>query len=215
MARGRRRRAQDHFGHRAKREGFAARSVYKLQEIDRRVGLLKGGLRVLDLGAAPGSWAQWVAKRVGPSGRVVAVDLSPAGVELPPWVDWHVADVNEVPADALDPEGRGFDLVLSDMAPATTGHRGTDQIRSFQLFMAALGHAEAVGRPGGAFVGKIFQGGDFPEAQAAVRRAFGKARVLRPDAVRSESYEVYLVGLGRRGPAAPPAPPDQSPDAEA
>lgn len=198
MARGRRRRPQDHFGHRAKKEGFAARSVYKLQEIDRRARLLKGGLRVLDLGAAPGSWAQYVAKRVGPSGRVVAVDLQPAGVELPPWVEWHVADVNEVPADVLDPDGRGFDLVLSDMAPATTGHRGTDQIRSFQLFMAALAHAERHGARGGHFVGKIFQGGDFPEAQAAVRGLFDRARVLRPDAVRSESYEVYLVGLGRR-----------------
>jgi len=192
--RGRAGRPQDRFGRQAKREGFAARSVYKLEEIDRRVHLLRPGARVLDLGASPGSWSQYAADRVGPQGVVHAVDQKDPGVDLPPWVRWTHADV-----ETLTPEELGgpasFDVVLSDMAPATSGHKSVDQARSFRLFIAALTLARGTLAPGGRFCGKIFQSGEFPEAHRQVREAFDKARILRPKAIRTESTEVYLIGL--------------------
>jgi 23S rRNA (uridine2552-2'-O)-methyltransferase len=188
-----RRRHQDRYGHRAKREGYAARSVYKLQEIDAKVGLLRRGARVLDLGAAPGSWTTYAAERVQREGKVLGFDLTPFRGVLPPHAEIRVGDVF-----ALDPAELGgpgsFDVVLSDMAPSTTGHRFTDQARSFELFMRALEVASAVLAPGGAFAAKLFQGGDFAEAKRAVQ-----VRVVRPQATRSESYEIFVVGLGFRG----------------
>jgi len=192
------RRPQDHFGRRARREGFPARSVYKLQELDRRLGLLRRGARVLDLGAAPGSWTLWAAERVGEQGRVIAVDLQAIDVALPRQVRTHQADIFTLSAADLGGPS-SFDVVLSDMAPATTGQRHLDQYRSFELFTHALSLARAVLAPGGSFVGKIFQGPDSGEAQRAVAAAFEKARLLKPDASRAESYEVFLAGLRLRG----------------
>ena len=188
------RRHQDAFGRRAKREGFAARSVYKLEEIDRRIRLFKGGLRVLDLGASPGSWTQYAAKRVGPSGRVLGLDLTEVRSALPPHAEIRVADVNEITAEEL---GGPFDVVLSDMAPSTTGQKDVDQYRSYELAMRALEIAIEVLAPGGYFVAKIFQSHEVGAAKLAVGKAFDKARILRPKATRTESSEVFLVGLGR------------------
>ena len=201
----RRRRAQDHFGKRAKKEGFAARSVYKLEEIDRRVKLLRRGHRVLDLGAFPGSWAQYAAERVGREGKVLGLDKEAPRGATAPNVEMRQADVMGVTASDLGGSS-SFDVVLSDMAPATTGHRSLDQARSFELFMRALEIAKGVLADKGTFVGKIFQSGDFPEAKNAVAASFEKVRVIRPDATRSESYEVFLVGLGFRGPRATQEP---------
>ncbi len=190
------RRRQDAYGKRARREGFPARSIYKLEEIDRRTRILRSGHRVLDLGAAPGSWTMYAAQRVGPKGRVLGFDLTPFEGTLPPHAEIRVAD-----AFALDIGELGeapFDVVLSDMAPATTGQKHADQYRSYELAMRALAIAKTALRPGGSFVAKIFQGGEFPAAQKAMREAFEKVRVIRPEAVRTESYEVFLVGLGRR-----------------
>jgi 23S rRNA (uridine2552-2'-O)-methyltransferase len=189
------RRRQDAYGKRARKEGFPARSVYKLDEIDRRVRLLRPGDRVLDLGAAPGSWLRYAAQRVGPQGRVVGIDLQELRTGLPPNAEFHVQDVH-----AFDPGEATFDVVLSDMAPATTGHRSTDQARSHTLFMAALAVAERTLRPGGRFCAKLFQGPDLKAAEASVRERFDTARILRPRATRSESIEVFIVGLGRRAP---------------
>ncbi len=200
-----RRRNPDHLARRARAESYPARSVYKLEEIDRRVALLGRGALVLDLGAAPGSWTLYAAGRVGPEGRVIAVDRSPLTVRLP-----GNAEAVEADALAIDPAamlertgGRRFDAVISDMAPRTSGDRFVDQSRSFALFCRALELACGLVTPGGHFVGKIFQGGDFEEARERVRATFDKARVLRPRGVRTESYEVYLVGLSRH--AADPA----------
>ncbi|MGF1467010.1 MAG: SAM-dependent methyltransferase [Sandaracinaceae bacterium] len=202
MARARRRRRpQDAYGKRARREGYAARSVYKLAEIDAKVRLLRRGDRVLDLGAYPGSWTAYAAERVQREGKVVGVDLQPFRGSLPPHARMVQADATALDLGALGgPEA--FDVVLSDMAPATIGHRFTDMARSQALFLAALDIAERVLVPGGRFCGKLFQGGDFPEARAAVQARFGTARVVKPKATRSESYEVYLVGLDKRAPVA-------------
>ncbi len=169
--------------------------MYKLEEIDRRVGLFKKGQRVLDLGASPGSWTLYAAERVGPSGRVLGLDLEGTDVALPPQAEIRALDAFEVDPGTL---GGPFDLVISDMAPKTTGQRHADQFRSYQLVMRALELAKAVLRPEGAFVAKIFQGAELDDARHAIREAFDKVRIIRPKATRDESYEVFLVGLGFR-----------------
>jgi len=182
----------DRFTVAAKKAGFPARSVFKLEEIDRRVRIFRPGMRVLDLGAAPGSWALYAAQRVGPRGRVLAVDLQPIAVAMPPNVEVRQAD-----AFTLEEPGP-FDVVLSDMAPNTTGVRFTDQSRSFDLFMHALSVAERALVPGGTFVGKIFMGEDLPKARAKVREVFAKERLIRPEGTRASSYEVFVIGEARR-----------------
>ncbi len=194
------RRTADHFSKKARAEHYPARSIYKLEEIDRRVRLFRPGQSVLDLGAAPGSWTLYAAKKVGPQGRVVAIDRAELTVGTPANVVYIQADALAVdPAELLARVGSGgFDAVVSDMAPRTSGHRFVDQSRSFELFLRALELSAALCRPGGSFVGKIFQGEEFENARGKVREQFAEARVIRPTSVRSESYEVYLVGLKRK-----------------
>jgi 23S rRNA (uridine2552-2'-O)-methyltransferase len=192
---GRVRRPQDHFGDRAKREGYPARSVYKLQEIDRRTQLLRRGQRVLDLGAAPGSWTLYAAERVGREGKVLSLDLNDARIQLPAQVTFRVLDVFAVDARA-EFGSAAFDVVLSDMAPHTSGQRHRDQFGSYELYMQALRVAREVLVPGGAFVGKIFQGPELEAARAATRAAFERVRIVKPEASRDESFEIFLVGSG-------------------
>ena len=182
----------DRFTVAAKKAGFPARSVFKLEEIDRRVRIFRPGMRVLDLGAAPGSWALFAAHRVGGKGRVLAIDLQPIAVAMPANVEVRQGDA------FVFEEGGPFDVVLSDMAPSTTGVRFTDQSRSFDLFMRALEVAERTLAPGGSFVGKIFMGEDLPKARAKVRELFRKERLIRPEGTRASSYEVFVVGENRK-----------------
>jgi 23S rRNA (uridine2552-2'-O)-methyltransferase len=193
MARRGNRRPQDHFGHRARKEGYPARSVYKLQEIDRRLGLFRAGQRVLDLGAAPGSWSLFAGERVGPSGVVIGVDRQEITAGAPPHVRFIQLDLEAAAPDTLADLG-AFDVVLSDMAPRTSGQRAGDQYRSFELYMLALRVAERVLAPGGRFVGKIFQGAEFQDARDATARLLRNVRILKPDASRSESYEIFIAG---------------------
>jgi 23S rRNA (uridine2552-2'-O)-methyltransferase len=191
-------RPQDHFGRRARREGFPARSVYKLEEIDRRLQLLRPGRRVLDLGAAPGSFTLYAAQRVGDKGRVVAVDRQALTIALPPnarAIESAIEDLDE----ALLGDDRAFDVVLSDMAPHTIGQRQSDQYRSFELYMAALRAAQRWLVPGGTFVGKIFQGAELTQARKATAELFARVRILKPEASRKESYELFVAGLKRGG----------------
>lgn len=205
----RRRRHQDRFGHQARREGYAARSVYKLQEIDAKVGLLRRGMRVLDLGAYPGSWTAYAAERVQREGKVRGYDLQAFRGALPPHAEIRKADVFALTVDELGGPA-SWDVVMSDMAPSTSGHRFTDQARSEALVMRALELAVQVLAPGGSFVAKIFQGGDFQEVKRAIAERFEKVRVVRPEAVRRESIEVFLVATGFR-PAADEIEPERSP----
>jgi 23S rRNA (uridine2552-2'-O)-methyltransferase len=198
-----RHRPQDHFGVRARKEGYPARSVYKLQEIDKRLHLFKHGQRVLDLGAAPGSWSLYVADRVGPSGHVLGIDLQEITVAAPPQVRFTQLDIFALSAAQLEELG-AFDVVLSDMAPHTSGQRHRDQFLSFELYMRALEIAAAVLAPRGQFVGKIFQGPELQEARSATTRLLGKARLLKPEASRSESYEIFMAGGPRPAPATSP-----------
>jgi 23S rRNA (uridine2552-2'-O)-methyltransferase len=196
-------RPKDHYFQRAKQQGFRARSAFKLEEIARRFGLLKAGARVLDLGAAPGGFLQVVAQAVGPSGLAVGVDLVPLRPFPQAWVRTAVVDVLADDADAqLEALAPGaFDAVLSDLAPKTTGIRGTDEARSLRLAERALDIARKRGRPDSSFVAKLFMGGEFEGFRAQLREAYEDVKVVRPEATRAASSEVYLVGLGLRPPA--------------
>ncbi len=189
---------------RAKSEGYPARSVYKLEEIDRRCGLLRSGQRVLDLGCAPGSWLLYAAKRVGAKGSVRGVDLTTLAIAMPP-------NAIAIAGDAFDRDGSTFaflregapyDVVLSDMAPSTTGNRFTDQARSAELVRRTLEIAEALLAPGGAWVAKLFMSEELVEIRKQVRALFTEERIIRPEGTRQISYEVFLVGPGRRRPPA-------------
>jgi 23S rRNA (uridine2552-2'-O)-methyltransferase len=195
-------RPKDHYFQRAKQRGFRARSAFKLEELVQRFGLLRPGGRVLDLGAAPGGFLQVIARSVGPSGLAVGVDLVPLRPFTEAWVRTAVIDVlaedAQAQVEALAP-GR-YDAVLSDMAPKTTGVRGTDEARSLRLAERALELARALGEPGSSFVAKLFMGGDFESFRSRLREVYREVKVVRPEATRSASIEVYLVGLGLRTP---------------
>lgn len=194
----------DHFTRAAKQQGYPARSVFKLEEIDRRVRLLKPGQHVLDLGATPGSWSLYVTQKIGRSGHLLAVDLDPLQVPLPENATFIQGDALSLENEALSVYAP-YDVILSDMAPRTTGNRLGDQTRSYELFIRALAVAEKLLKPGGAFVGKIFMGEDFQEAKKAVKRLFAEERAIKPEGTRASSYELFLIGLGKKIVAAPNA----------
>ena len=188
---------RDHYFQKAKREGFAARAVYKLEEIDQKHKLLRTGMRVLDLGAAPGSWLQYAAEKVGSGGRVVGVDLQPISESFPDQVTVLEADVFSLALTDFPPGTAPFDLILSDMAPKTTGVRGADAERSAHLVLQALALAQDLLKPGGHMLAKIFQGGRLPEVRRAMGEVFEKVTLEKPKASRSESVEIFLLGMGR------------------
>ncbi len=179
----------------AKARGYPARSVFKLEEIDRRLSLLRSGQRVLDLGAAPGSWSLYASQRVGPAGRVLAVDLQELRQTFPDTVRVLQGDALDLANEALA-EFAPYDLVLSDMAPNTSGNKVRDQARSAELFRRALAVAEALGRPGSSFVGKLFMSDEFQDVRAALARAYERVQVIRPSGTRAQSSELFLVGIG-------------------
>jgi 23S rRNA (uridine2552-2'-O)-methyltransferase len=179
----------------AKAQGYPARSVFKLEEIDRRVGLFRNVRRVLDLGAAPGSWSLYAASRVPANGKVLAIDLKSIVQTFPPNVDVVEGDALSLENEVLA-RYAPYDLVLSDMAPNTSGSKIADQLCSFELFARAVEVALAVGRGGTNFVGKLFMSGEFEKARSMLGRAFETVRVLRPEGTRQQSSELFLVGLG-------------------
>ena len=193
-------RPKDHYFQRAKQRGFRARSAFKLEELVQRFGLLRAGARVLDLGAAPGGFLQVIARTVGPSGLAVGVDLVPLRPFTEAWVRTGVVDVlAEDAQERIEAVAPGpYDAVLSDMAPKTTGVRATDEARSLRLAERALELAQALGKPGSSFVAKLFMGGDFETFRARLREAYREVKVVRPEATRSASVEIYLVGLELR-----------------
>ncbi|AUX41011.1 50S rRNA methyltransferase [Sorangium cellulosum] len=191
----------DAFTKAAKAQGYPARSIFKLEEIDRRVRLLRPGQRVLDLGAAPGSWSMYAAQRIGAGGKLLAVDLSPITTALGPTATVVQGDALSLTNEALA-QLAPYDVVLSDMAPATSGSKIADQARSYELFMRAVAVAEALLAPGGAFVGKIFMSEDFVKAREALRKLFEEVRSIRPEGTRANSVELFLIGLRKKAPGA-------------
>lgn len=198
-------RPKDHFFKKAKQEGFRARSAFKIEEIAHRFRVLKSGAKVLDLGAAPGGFLQVIAQAIGPSGFVLGIDVVRINPLPYPHVKTAVLDVLAGDFDAKLRELYDglFDAVVSDLAPKTTGVRSTDEARSLRLAGKALEIARARGRTGSSFITKLFMGGDFEKFREEVRAAFEEVKVVRPEATRGASMEVYLVGLRKRpeGPA--------------
>lgn len=193
------RQLNDPYVREAKAKGYRSRAAFKLVELDDKFHFLKPGARVLDLGAAPGGWSQVAAKRVGPKGTVVAADI----LEIAPLPGVTVLqlDLSEAGApSALEQAlGGAADVVLSDMAASTTGHRATDHLRTVALMEAAVEIAERTLKPGGAFVGKVFQGGTTGELLTHMKKSFREVKHVKPRASRAESIELYLVALGYRG----------------
>jgi 23S rRNA (uridine2552-2'-O)-methyltransferase len=191
----------DSYYRRAKAQGFAARSVFKLQEMDKRYGLVKPGQKVLDLGCHPGSWLQYVGQKVGPKGLVLGVDIQPPTVELKPWVEFMQADLLELTPKTLREHVPAFDLVLSDVAPRTTGVSHSDALASLELTEAAVNLALATLKPGGSLLAKVFFGPGVDELIRRVKRAFKLGKGHKPGASRAESREIYILGRGLKNPA--------------
>ncbi|MFO7714629.1 RlmE family RNA methyltransferase [Desulfosarcina sp.] len=188
----------DHYTRQAKKDNFAARSVYKLQEIQKKHRILHRGAYILDLGCAPGSWLQFAAREVGPEGRLVGVDLTPVAMGLPENAAVIVGDVADLEGRLVALGQTRFDVVLSDMAPATTGNRHVDEARSVRLCEAALTIADKTLIPGGSFVCKIFQGNGFKAFADAVKARFDRQTAFRPQSTRKASREVFVIGLNKK-----------------
>jgi 23S rRNA (uridine2552-2'-O)-methyltransferase len=192
------RQLNDPYVARAKREGFRSRAAYKLIEIDDKATVLKKGMRVIDLGAAPGGWSQVAARRVGAQGRLVAIDVLPmdaiAGVDFA-QLDFLSADSPEKLRVML---GGPADVVLSDMAANATGHAKTDHLRIMALVEAAADFAREVLAPGGSFLAKVLQGGTEAALLTALKRDFNSVKHVKPAASRSDSAELYLLATGYR-----------------
>ncbi|MGD0192578.1 MAG: RlmE family RNA methyltransferase [Rhizomicrobium sp.] len=193
------RQLNDPYVREAKSKGYRSRAAFKLVELDQKYRFLKSGLRILDLGAAPGGWTQVAVARAGAKGRVVAADI--LEMQPIPGADVFQADLLDpkTPAQLKDALGGPADLVLSDMAAPTTGHRATDHLRTLALLEAALNVAEEVLKPGGAFVGKAFQGGASGELLVRIKQHFSDVHHVKPPASRAESVELYLVAMGFKG----------------
>ena len=192
---------QDHYFHRAKKENYLARAVYKLEEIQNKYNVLRPGYRVLDLGAAPGSWIQLTSKIVGPSGRIVGADLKEIDHPFPKHVTVYQQDIYEPEfLELLIREHAPFDVVLSDMAPSTSGFKMADSARSELLYEQAIELACAVLKAQGHFLAKIFQGSDFHNLVAETKRRFEWVKVCKPDASRKKSKEIYILAMRYKKP---------------
>jgi 23S rRNA (uridine2552-2'-O)-methyltransferase len=186
----------------ARREGFRSRAAYKLIEMDDKYHFLRSAMTVVDLGAAPGGWSQIAAKRVGAvdgKGKVIAIDV----LEMPeiPGVSFAQLDflAEDAPQKLTEMLGGRADVVMSDMAANTTGHRKTDQLRILGLVEGAAAFAMEVLKPGGTFLAKVFQSGADAELQAQLKRAFATVRHVKPAASRQDSSERYVLATGFRG----------------
>jgi 23S rRNA (uridine2552-2'-O)-methyltransferase len=186
---------RDRFHQKAKKEGFLARAVYKLGEIDEKHPLFRPGARVLDLGCSPGSWLQYARTKVGKDGILVGLDRTPLKAP-PPGSRIEIGDVMTIDVAILKGDLSAFDVVLSDMAPDTSGVRQMDQARSEALFERALEIATLVLAPGGNFVGKLFMGPDFKRLMEAVRGRFTTMKSMKPASSRQISIEQYVIGTG-------------------
>ncbi|HEQ70862.1 MAG TPA: RlmE family RNA methyltransferase [Spirochaetia bacterium] len=197
-------RPQDHYGKKAKAEGYPARSVFKLKELLHKFRVLPVGARVLDLGAAPGSFSLYLLEQLKGRGKVVAVDLAPR-IEVPETYDnfsYIVGDLFENDTrDRIAADGP-FDLVISDAAPKTSGQKEVDALRSLSLVESVLEIARLCLKPGGSLVVKIFQGAGEQEYFKELKRYFLTVKGFKPQASRRESFETYFVGIGFKGTAA-------------
>jgi 23S rRNA (uridine2552-2'-O)-methyltransferase len=184
-----RRHVTDPYVRQAKAQGYRSRAAFKLLQLDEKEKLLRPGMTVIDLGAAPGGWSQVAAKKVGPKGQVIAIDL----LEIAP-----ISGVTVLKGDFRErfPEGVKADVILSDLSPNLSGIPNVDQARALELSLSAAGFCRKALKPDGVFVLKAFQGEAFEELRARLKEFFANVRVLKPSASRGESRETYVVARG-------------------
>jgi len=194
---------QDFFFRKAKEEGYPARSVYKLSELDQRYNLFKPRQAILDLGCAPGSWSIYISRQIGHQGRVIGVDLKETQIEADNFffLKADVLKINEEELAAIMEEAGvdKFDGLVSDMAPSTSGIKGVDAGRSAALANQALDIARRNLKKGGFLVLKILEGGEHQLIWQEIQRLFEKQKQIRPKAVRQNSREIYIVAYGFKG----------------
>jgi 23S rRNA (uridine2552-2'-O)-methyltransferase len=192
------RQLNDPYVRRAKAEGYRSRAAYKLIELDERFGLLKGAMRVIDLGIAPGGWTQ-VVRKLAPRAKVVGIDLLPTDpIDGAIILQMDFMD-DAAPGLLAEELGGRADIVLSDMAANTVGHPQTDHLRTMALVEAAADFAGAVLRPGGAFVAKVLAGGADNQLVALLKRMFATVKHAKPPASRKDSSEWYVIAQGFKG----------------
>lgn len=189
----------DRFFKKARKQGYRARAVFKLEEIDRKLDFIGKGARVLDLGCSPGSWLQYCRRRAGRSAELVGIDVNELR-EPVPGARILCGDVHQVDVAELLGDIEAFDVVLSDMAPNTTGIRNVDQARSEALFERALIIAEETLAPGGNFLGKLFQGPAFNDLVKRCRQGFTRVKIMKPEGSRTRSIEQYVIAQGYKRP---------------
>lgn len=181
---------KDHFFHKAKKDGFLARSAYKLEEIQKKHRIFKRGDFVLDLGASPGSWSQYATKTVGDNGFVVGIDLKPVGFTASN-AEFHQMNIFDLKPEIL--HGKSPNVIISDMAPNTTGIRSVDQARSEELCLEVIKVAIQFLKPGGHLVMKIFESQTDQIVSQELKRQFKELKRLKPEAVRKGSFETFLI----------------------
>lgn len=187
---------KDHYYQQAKKDGFLARSVYKLEEIDQKEKLLKAKMKVMDLGCYPGSWTQYASKKVGAQGMVVGIDIQKMNQSFPKNVQIFQEDIYDLKLSNLPLTE--FDFIISDIAPKTTGIRTLDAQRSFQLCEQVLRIAKETLKVRGNLLLKAFQGREFEELRQHFREQFQKVKIHKPNSSRSESVEIFLLGIHQK-----------------
>lgn len=188
---------EDHYTRKARKDKYPARSVYKLQEIQKKFGIIKKGDRVLDLGCAPGSWLLYAAELTGPKGEVVGIDQKPVAIQTPEHVKVFTGDALDELDTVVGMLGRGYDAVISDMAPGTTGNKIVDAARSIGLCEAALNLAGELLKPGGVFLCKVFQSGEVKQFSEEVRKRFSQQKTFKPQSSRKASKEMFIIGIDK------------------
>ncbi|MBY0555253.1 RlmE family RNA methyltransferase [bacterium] len=191
---------RDHYFKKAKEQNFAARSVFKLEEIDQKFKILKSKQKILDLGASPGSWSQYCSQKIGSEGRILGVDLKVVTAKLPNavFIQADLRDLNLEQTFIQHGFNPPFDLVISDMAPNTTGIRMTDQARSFELCELAFNIAQRFLKKDGHFVCKLFHSDQFTELRDMIKNDYKEFHAVKPDSTRKISKEIFLVGLKKK-----------------
>ena len=189
---------KDYYFHKAKKDGYAARSVYKIEEIDKKYRIIRTGYKVLDLGCSPGSWLQYASRKVGNSGQVLGVDLQTIKISLPSHVKVIRADIFEVTNEDLKIKGGQADVILSDMAPKISGIRTTDEYLSFELNKKVLYLANDILCLEGSLLAKAFQGNLFDELCYEFKKMFADVKLCKPKSSRSESVEIFILGRGKK-----------------
>ena len=189
---------KDYYFHKAKKDGYAARSVYKIEEIDKKYRIIRTGYKVLDLGCSPGSWLQYASRKVGNSGQVLGVDLQTVKISLPSHVKVIRADIFEVTNEDLKIKGGQADVILSDMAPKISGIRTTDVYRSFEMNKKVLYLANNILCSEGSLLLKAFQGKLFDELRYEFKKMFADVKLCKPKSSRSESVEIFILGRSKK-----------------